>query len=112
MSGPYYGDFKTPSAIAPASDAAASPGAAAGAAAAGPPLTAAQVQSKVEAAVAAVMGDVPAPSQPLVEAGLDSLGALCHVSLVASEIQSDTHPTAPFTLAVRILYLNVKLHNI
>lgn len=81
MSGPYYGDFKTPSAIAPASDAAASPGAAAGAAAAGPPLTAAQVQSKVEAAVAAVMGDVPAPSQPLVEAGLDSLGALCHMCL-------------------------------
>ena len=73
VSGPYYEDYKTPLAIAPAADAAASPDVAAGSAAA-EPLTAAEVQSKVETAVAAVMGDVPGPSQPLVEAGLDSLG--------------------------------------
>lgn len=83
VSGPYYEDFKAPPALESASTATAATAVsyvAAGATgtAAGPPLTVAQVQAKVEAAVAAVMGDVPGPAEPLVEAGLDSLGANEH----------------------------------
>jgi hypothetical protein len=78
VSGPYYSEFKQEApaltdgaavtnahASSPAGDS-TQPAAAA--------LTAAAIRSGVEAAVAAVMGAVPASTEPLVEAGLDSLG--------------------------------------
>ena len=78
VSGPYYSEFK---ALAPekATDDAAVRAACAAAAvdtagqsSAG--LTPDAVRQRVESAVAAVMGSVPCADDPLVEAGLDSLG--------------------------------------
>ena len=81
--GAYYSEFKE-DVLALADGAAAAgahPEAAAGdsaqPAAAAPTaaaLSAVAIRSRVEAAVAAVMGAVPAATEPLVEAGLDSLG--------------------------------------
>ena len=78
VSGPYYSEFKQDvSALADSAAAAvAHPEAAAGDSRkpAAAVLSAATIRSRVEAAVAAVMRAVPAATEPLVEAGLDSLG--------------------------------------
>lgn len=78
VSGPYYSEFKQDStALADSAGAAGAHPTAAVWNAAQPAiaaLSAAAIRSRVEAAVAAVMGAVPAATGPLVEAGLDSLG--------------------------------------
>ena len=78
VSGPYYSEIKQ-SVPALADGAAATgthPAAAAGDSAqpAAVSLSVAAIHFRVEAAVAAVMGAVPGATEPLVEAGLDSLG--------------------------------------
>jgi hypothetical protein len=80
VSSPYYSEFKHE--VPASADSAADTGAHSAAAAAdsgqlaAATLSAAAIRSKVEAAVAAVMGAVPSATEPLVEAGLDSLGGL------------------------------------
>jgi len=76
VGGAYYADFKTTAAAVADAAAASSSSAAAAAAssAAGAGLTADDIQRKVEGAVVSVMGSLPRSDEPLVEAGLDSLG--------------------------------------
>ena len=70
VSGPFYEDFKapvaTPSALSTAPGKAAKKG--------GGGYSAEDIQALVQAAVVSVMGSPVGPEQPLVEAGLDSLG--------------------------------------
>jgi len=72
VGGAYYADFKTTAAAV--ADASSSAAAAAASSAAGAGLTADDIQRKVEGAVVSVMGSLPRSDEPLVEAGLDSLG--------------------------------------
>lgn len=74
VNGPYYEEFKCPEEKLQIEGSGGTMGE--GTAAAAVPRTAEQVQALVETAVAAVMGAVPAGNASLVEAGLDSLGAL------------------------------------
>ena len=78
VSGPYYSDFKGDATALTASAAAKTARSAAAADNTGQQAAAAlsadAIRSRVEAAVAAVMGAVPSAGEPLVEAGLDSLG--------------------------------------
>lgn len=74
VSGPYYEEFKSPAEkLSIEGSGATFVGASAEAA---QQLTLQKVSALVETAVAAVMGTVPAGNASLVEAGLDSLGAL------------------------------------
>ena len=73
VAGHFYSEFSTP-AVLPEAGAAA---AAAPAAAASAELSAEEIAARVAGAVLAVMGSSVGPQQPLVEAGLDSLGAPC-----------------------------------
>lgn len=74
MSSPFYAEFKAP---APPAGALAAPTAAVSiTVTARPKQTRDAVAARVMGAVATIMGAAVAPDQPLVEAGLDSLGEL------------------------------------